>query len=48
MSYSYDFLQARLSDLYEEAEHQRSVTAARRRAGTRWPTFGRRRPSRDA
>ena len=48
MSYSYDFLQARLDDLYQEADHQRLVHAARRRAGSRWPTFSRRRPSRDA
>ena len=48
MSYSYDYLQARLADLYHEADQQRSITAARRRAGSRWPTFGRRRPSRDA
>ena len=47
MSYSYDFLQSRLDDLYKEADYQRSVQAARRRAGSRWPRFARRRPSRE-
>ena len=40
MSYSYDFLQARLADRYDEAERRRTVAAVRRRSGpTRWTTL---------
>jgi hypothetical protein len=44
MNYSYDYLQARVADLYDEADHQRRLNAARRRSGRgRWPVFVRRR-----
>ena len=44
MSYSYDYLQARLADLYDEADHHRLLAQVQRQAaGGRWAAFRRRR-----
>lgn len=44
MSYSYDYLQARLADHYDEADHRRLLASVRQRpGGGRIATFMRRR-----
>ena len=46
MNYTYDYVQTRLADVYDEADHRRTLAAVRRRpGGGRIAAFIRRRRS---